>query len=253
MRLSEVEGYEGRIFGLVKFTSHIESLRNGTVFMNNLKTYIDMEKETKIKGMGDKLEAAHVYSDVNIKMYTTGTEELIQEGPVGQVSFRHTDDEMTPVYCLFALHKDNLIVVGEDEDYYEVQIDISDNEVEKIISDFGEDLLFINAAPFINKLEHKLKELNYSYKIEIVKYDDYGVNLSERIEAYQENNHNIFFWKDKRFAYQHEYRIVLTSQLTEGGITIEIGNISEFSYAFKAEDFFNQFGLMIKKETTSKN
>jgi hypothetical protein len=36
--------------------------------MNNLQYFIDLEKKSGVKGVGDKLVASQVYAEVNVKM-----------------------------------------------------------------------------------------------------------------------------------------------------------------------------------------
>lgn len=64
MYISDLEEYNGQIFGLIKVTDYINDLLDGKVYMNTLEKYIDMEKESGIKGMGDRLEASHVFKDL---------------------------------------------------------------------------------------------------------------------------------------------------------------------------------------------
>lgn len=248
MLLSEVVEDTDQIYGLIKFTSYIDSFLSGTVYMNNLKTYIELEEKTGKKGMGDKLEAARVHSDVGFEMFLSGTDQLIARGTAEQISIRRAGDELSPVYCMFAIHANNLVIVDEDDEYYTTKINLTENEIERLIKEFGENMVLTDAKFFIEKLEQELIRRDYSYKAKIVKYDDYGINHSDRINAYENDSNDIYFWKDKRFAHQHEYRIVLTDQFFREGLPVEIGDISEKSCVFNARDFFGSFGARIKKQ-----
>ena len=247
MKISEIDKFKGQLFGLAKFTSRIDSFLKGDVYMNTLKKYINMEKETGVKGIGDKLEAAHVFSDVSFKVYKSGTEELVFSGTSKQIDFRRREDEETPVYCMFAIHGENLTIVDEDDDYYHTEFNLSDIEIENIIKDFGEDLVLVDANYFIGQLEKKLKKLQYGFRAEIVKYDDYGVNYTSRLRAYKQENHDVFFWKNKCFEHQHEYRIVLTNKTSQDPIEINIGDISDHCNVFKAKEFFKDLRISLKK------
>lgn len=235
--LSEIDGAKERIFGFIKFTSHVESLLSGVVYMNNLKTYIDMEKETGIQGMGDKLEASHVISEADIEITINGTDQVVHNGKVKQISFRFDEDGLKPVYCLFAVHSGNLKIVDEDEQYYHTTLSLSNNEIKSLIDDFGDKLVFINAGAFLDKLNIELENKGYDCMKGIVKYADFKVNQPERMLDYE--NRNVFFWKGKNFEYQHEYRIVLTSETTIDGFSVEIGDISDISASVNAGYFFD--------------
>lgn len=247
MKLSDIDKYNGQIFGLAKFTSRIDSFLKGDVYMNTLKEYINLERKTGVKGQGDKLEASHVYSDVHFKMYKSGTDELVLSGEAEQLIFRRKIDEETPVYCMFAIHGENLKIVDEDSEYYHTEFSLSNDEIEKIIKDFGEDLVLVNPKYFMQRLESKLKELKYRFRANFVKYDDYGFNYTNRLSIYKQNNHDVFFLKDKTFKHQYEYRIVLTNKVSQEPVLINIGDISEYCHVFKAREFFNDLSISIKK------
>ncbi|MGG0176445.1 hypothetical protein [Gottfriedia acidiceleris] len=246
-RLSEVPKYKEDIISFFKFTKHIDSLVQGNLYMNNLKCYIDMEKESGVKGVGDLLEASQVYSNVDIRMYNNETGELALSGMRGNINFRVDGIEKTPVYCLFALTSDKLKIVEETEDSYITKMDFSADEIDKMVNEFGESVVLINAKQFIERVMNVFDEKGYGYKLDLVKYDDYSVNSSKRIESYMKNNNEIFFWKDKFFENQNEYRVVITNLETDEPITVNIGDISDITEVYNAREVFNGFKIHFKK------
>lgn len=249
--LSEIDGAKEIIFGFIKFTSHVESLLSGVVYMNNLKTYIDMEKDTGIQGMGDRLEASHVISEVDIEITISGSSQVVHNGKANQISYRFDEDELKPVYCLFAIHAGNLQIIDEDDQYFYTSLSLSNTQIKSLIENFGNELVFIYAGAFLGRLEAEIKSKQFDYMKGIVKYADFEVNQSERMLDYE--NRNVFFWKGKSFEYQHEYRIVLTSETTIDGLPIKIGDISDISASFNAEYFFKNIVIHIKKSTLKNN
>ncbi|MEH7248742.1 hypothetical protein V7114_18360, partial [Neobacillus niacini] len=118
MKISEI-GINNKesVYALLKFTPYIDSFLSGELYLNNLKRYIDMEKESGIKGVGDKYEASHIFNSMIFKMYDSETNELILEGESSAMDFRIDGDEKRPVFCLFAITGDLLEVVREDAEY----------------------------------------------------------------------------------------------------------------------------------------
>ncbi|MGC8229354.1 hypothetical protein ACP2W0_10150 [Pseudobacillus badius] len=82
MKLSEIPKYKDRTFAFLKFTSFYESLQAGNIYMNSLKYYIDLEKESGVRGVGDALEAAHVFKDLTFEMRNQETDEVVFTGKV---------------------------------------------------------------------------------------------------------------------------------------------------------------------------
>ncbi len=249
MMLSEIDEYKGHLFGLVKFTQYIDSLKSGNLYMNNLKYYIDLEKRTGIKGMGDKLEASHVVSEGTFKVYEQDTKNLVFEGIASSMTFRLNADEQVPVYCMYAVDGNVLEVIDEEDDFYTTKFKISNNQIESLVSEFGDKMLFINPKPFLERVVSAFEEKGYSYKAAKVNYDNYEVNNTTRIDSYKKMNNDIFFWKDEYFKSQNEYRIVITDLMIDKPLEINIGQINDISKEIKISDFFSdRFEIKIRKQ-----
>lgn len=248
MKISEVDNYQGQVFGLLKFTTYIDSLLAGDIYMNNFKRYIDMELESGQKGVGDKLEVSHVYNEMTINMYDHVTNELVMSGNSSTMNFRFDGDEKRPVYCMFAIVGDLLEVVHQDEEYYYTKINLPKEQLDKMINEFGNQMIFVNPNEFLVRATKAFDEKGYSYRADLVKYDDYQVNSSVRLNSYKNQDTDIYFWKDKYFENQYEYRIVLTDQEIDEAFTVNIGDISDISIVFDAAEFFSdRFELRISK------
>lgn len=247
-KLSDIPKYEKLVISLLKFTDHIDSLVRGDLYMNNLQYYIDMERESGIRGRGDKLEASQVYANVDIHVYDNATGELALSGTSEIMNWILDGHEKTPVFCLFALTAQNLKIVGENETHYITEIDFPAEEVDKMISEFSEKVVMISPYKFINRVEKAFQEAGYGYKMDKVKYDDYSINSSMRIESYMKNDNEIFFWKDKFFENQNEYRIAITSLEADKAITVNIGDISDITNVFNSRDLLsNRFQFHLSK------
>lgn len=83
----------------------------------------------------------------------------------------------------------------------------------------------------------------------MVKYDDYNINSSARMSSYKNQGTDIYFWKDKYFENQYEYRIVLTDQEVDEALIVNIGDISDISTIFNANVFFgDKFEIRLRKK-----
>ncbi|MDU9695552.1 hypothetical protein O0Q50_30585 [Priestia aryabhattai] len=237
-KMSEFPKYETEIVSLLKFTEHVDSLLKGDLYMNNLQRYIDMEKESGKRGMGDKLEGAQVWADMEVRIYDNETGELLLQGDSELVHARLQDAEKTPVYCLFALTTDHLTLVDETDEFYIAKVDFSDEEKEKMIKEFGETIVMIGPSAFAERVQKAFNEKGYGYRMGKINYDDYGVNSAKRMQAFAGSDSEFFFWKDKFFENQNEYRIAIKSIKTDKAITENIGDISDIANVISAEKFF---------------
>lgn len=248
MKLSEVPKYKDAIIAFFKFSPFIDSLMEGNLYMNNLQYYIDREKETGDRGLGDKLEASQVLTEIEFKMYDNKTGELAFTGTSESINLRFNGDEKKPVFCLFALTSEHLSIKDEDNEFYITEMAFSHEEVEKMINEFGDQLLIIDSKEFIERVEKAFNDNGYGYVGAKVNYDDYSINNTKRLDSYIKNDHEIFFWKDKYFENQNEYRFVITSTDIDEPMVVNIGNISDICTPFSARELFNgDFQIHLKK------
>jgi hypothetical protein len=226
----------------------MESLQDGNLFMNNLEYYINLERKTGIRGKGDKYEAARVFTEISMKMVDQKTGELFLEGQSSGMYFRMAGDEKRPVYCLFTLDGDIMEVIDEDKEHYIAKVSLPAEPVEKMVREFGNDLLFINPVVFLNRVRKTFNRLGYAYNAANVVYDDYNVNTPQRMESFMTQGNDIYFWKDKYFENQKEFRIVLTELEIEEPLMVNIGDIRDISKPFKADEFFGgRFAMYLRK------
>ncbi len=248
MKMSDV-GFKGQVFGFIKFTPFVESFLSGDLYMNNFKKYIDIESASGEKGVGDKFEAAHVFTELTMNFFTQDTNELIMSGRTKKLNFRKNINEKRPLYCMFAIIGDMLKVVNEDEKYYYTKFDLPNEQIDKMIREFGDSLIFVTPSQFIDRITRTLNEKGYAYRGGLVKYDDYNINSSARMSSYKNQGTDIYFWKDRYFENQYEYRIVLTDQEVDEAIIVNIGDISDISTIFNANEFFSdKFEIRLRKK-----
>jgi hypothetical protein len=233
----------------VKFSKkkYLEMLQSGTLHMKNFKAYIDWEKKHGKKGIGDVLEATHVMSNTNIQILHPETEEVLIEGIAARLTLTFDDLVYKPVFCLTGINASALKLVDESEDYIEVSLNYSEEEKKTIIEEFGDYALVISPKQFMDTVTKKLDELGYSYKAKFVKYDDYTVNNKERFEDFLQFKSDLYFWKDEKFKYQREYRLVILNKDIEEPLNIDIGDISSFTVLIPTEKLFSDYTMRFPK------
>jgi hypothetical protein len=256
MKLSErAEEYKGRILGFLKFgseLSHLESLRKGNIYMNNFNYFIELEKKTGKKGMGDKNEAAQVMSNMEINFYDPITNELMGTAHATSMNFRYDDYKFKPVFCLYAITAEMFEIVEETEEYCNTALTFTYDQRQELLNSFGEHVLYIKPE-FTTRISNYLNENDYAYTRGMVKYRDFSVNEKERLEAYHKQDTDSFFFKDIYFKNQNEYRLVILNNNVEDKLEINIGNLEDIAFLLNSQDVLNgKLGLRFHNDLMNK-
>lgn len=239
INVKEIFGVQPVFF--VKFSDnidHLKSLQQGNLYMNNLKYYVELEEETGIAGMGDKLEALNVINNVEVSFYLPGTDHLITQATAKQVNFRYEDALYKPVYCLFAITAEMLTIHEENESEIELKINFTEDQKRKMTSEFGKHALIISPSHFSERIETSFNEKGYDFSGAYVDYIDNNVNQQRRMEAFSNPDTRMFFFKDLGFKHQSEFRIVIYNKDEENAIVENIGDLQDCSVLMKTEDLF---------------
>lgn len=239
-KLSDIEGYKNAVF-LVKFVQQqfLDSLLNGNLFMNTFKYFIDLEKETKKKGVGDKLEVAHVVRTTNIQIIDPDTNEVIANAGSGELIERYNAMQKLPLFCLAKFKADEFVVVEESNESVVVKLDLSQEDQKSFLDTFGE-IAVLLPNDFIHKVEQALQLQDLEAAYGEVQYLDLNYRDPKRYKEFEDKSLNILFWKDDFFSYQREARIVITNQLVENSFILNIGNIREKALVMPAKEFLTE-------------
>lgn len=251
-RLSEIEKVESvQICLLLKFASekwHLESLQSGKLRMNNLKTFIDMEKEDGKKGMGDMLEVSNVINQLNFKLLDPDTDEVILEGSSSRAIMSLNHCKSKPVFCMAIIDSKMLEVLDEDDTCYKCKVIFSEVQQQRFIEDFGNYALILPVSGFLRRVIEAFEKQDYGYVYQPVMYDDFDINHSKRLMSFAEENTDVFFWKDKSIEYQNEFRIVILNKDIEEPLITDIGDMSDISFIVTSEQLFsNELILSVRK------
>lgn len=227
---------------LLKFVipEYEDDFIQGKLYMNPLQYFINREKESGVRGVGDALEASAVFVDVDLTFKHPVTNEILMTGNAGRINFHSNNRVQSPVLCMYSVDKEVLKIVSEDETYINAKPIIEPTDLEKLISDFGDNMLIINAAKFAERVMRKCKEDNIICRMGKVKYYDFSRNYSDRINAYNDlENSDICFIKDDFFRAQNEFRILLENIYKDSHYILNVGDLSDITTKFKISDFFS--------------
>ena len=148
---------------------------------------------------------------------------------------------------------DVLEVTTEDEVYLNAIPKINPEDLEKLISDFGDNMLIINAVGFAERVKKKCEESGIAFRMGKVKYHDFSVNYQDRISKYfYLDSPDICFVKDEFFRAQNEYRVLLDNVYSDEPYILDIGNITDLVTNFKIRDYFSgRYAISLIKENLS--
>lgn len=65
---------------------------------------------------------------------------------------------------MFAIIGDMLKVVNEDEKYFYTKFDLPNEQIDKMIREFGDSLIFVTPSQFIDRITRTLNEKGYAYR-----------------------------------------------------------------------------------------
>lgn len=250
MEFNEIE-LDQRAVVLVKFIEErfVDDFKQGKIYMNTLKYFIDLEKKSKVKGRGDKYEANIVMNDVKTKIYLSGTDILVAEGHASEISFYSNQRVMSPVFCMYAIDQENLKIIYEDDEKFIVKPYINEQYKQELINDFGDNLVFVNPGEFINRIKIACEKEEIYYITGKVSYEDLGFNDYKRMKKYQDiYDPEICFVKNKDFKHQNEFRILLNNVFVDQPFILNIGDISDITHQVKISEFFDGLEITLYKK-----
>jgi hypothetical protein len=246
-KLSEIERYKNVRF-FVKFTNpeFVDSLLDGNLYMNTLGYFIDLEKETKIKGQGDQYEGAHVFGLQNIKLIDNETNTVIGTAKGGMVQERYKGTRDIPIFCFTLFSAKDFKVIEEGDGTVSFTLSIGDEETQKIIENFGSKVILL-PGDFLEILVEDAEEQGCDYFLKSVSYVDYSIGIdSKRKEAFEDKSSEIVCWKDYFFNYQREVRFTIFDNLTKHPITFKMRNLRKDAVVMDTEKFLKDYYIKLE-------
>jgi len=217
------------VWYLVKFfkeEQHADQFIAGQLYLNRLSYYKKVDDEVD-DGRRDETEAVAMWwqpDDIVIKLNVPGIgeTEITKKDLAGPVSVSFNNSSYLHVFCMYAIHTSGFECIDGKIDYTEEDADILKNQLE--IDDrcfkFGRFAVVTPAVPFLDHVKQSLQSKKYGFIGKLVKYYD-DESFHGEIDVKE-----LPFWKQKRFSYQHEFRICISPKtMDDEAITIDIGDI----------------------------
>lgn len=248
---------------LLKFgkREHLQDLTDGNLYCSNATTFWGIEDKLKIKGQGDILEASSRMFAQKMTMHNPETNEVIGEFGQSNGLVRIGPAEKMPVFCLFAVYKDDCI---ENQDG-EIIISLSDEKIKIIQEHFpNADAVVIiqNPEDFINDVKKSIGTEIKAASVQYFNIDkgletgngqiamdmDYMRYLMQDVPPVKENGKTTYtfyadyayralFCKDVFFVGEQEYRIVLPNEVIESSKSYPISLSTKYKIC-SLKDFF---------------
>lgn len=216
--------------GLVKFVAkqYEDDFRNGKLYMKNLQYYIDEERRSGLKGIGDVNEGSLVLNEVQGLIKDAETGKLIAEFDAEQTTLSSNNLLKSPVLCLYTIDSTIFKITNRTDTSMDLEMNITEEQLKLLTSVFGDNLLFIDGAEFKRRVKKACEQQGLELQHGKVKYKDYSINHVDRIEKMQ----NIFstdmvFFKDKHFQYQNEYRFIIKNKIVDDHFCLDVGDLSD--------------------------
>lgn len=225
---------------IIKFGDEkwIDKLYSGEIFMQPLKSYIDLEREEKRKGQGDKNEASLRSKLIDYKFSCENSSEqmdlflnLLNNGEDATFTFRYKDDERYLTSCFYKVNAERFVFIGEEDDKKYYQYNFT-NEEKEIFSSWGNSALIINSKVFFNAIKTCLS--NIDSRLGKVNYYCEDNLPEEALLDYQQKKVSRLFWKDEFFKHQNEYRFVIAEKSDKGKVVANLGSLKEISMKYNS-------------------
>lgn len=231
-----------RPIAFLKFSDELwklESLQKGVLYMNTLRFFKELEEKTKVKGMGDKDEASTILTELDVKFYDYETNELVYKGTAGRGSITSEEDLQKHVFCLSYLDFGSLEIIEEGTNFVKTIFNFSDKQKKEFVESFGKHVMVISCSDFINNISNSFKKRSIAWAADKVKYSDFKINYMDRLQDHINNRSGKYFWKDRYFENQKEYRVIVLNRDSDDPIQINIGDLTNKSFITSTEELFN--------------
>ena len=230
-------------------TKYRDEFIKGNIYSNTFDYMVQCEKEEG-KGRGDAYEGISVLSNVHLKFHPQNSDKVLFEASVGKdgLTSKINGSEKMHMFCTTGVSANWFEITEKSDKQIKCKLSIPTEFEAQMKESFGQYVVVYPAADFINQLEKVVKENNLYVTHDKVKYLDYSVNPSERIQSFRSGNPDFYFQKDIYFAPQEEYRFVFPTLLSEEAEVIKLGSNINYIKDIQTIDDLIKFdgGLVIE-------
>ncbi|QDY32686.1 hypothetical protein [Clostridium sporogenes] len=232
------------IYCIAKFgeKNNLQELQSGRLYMKNFKYFKELEKQD----VGDSTEAETVINDVQLRI--SNNEEQHIKGRAQKIHLITKEDLLKPVLCFTYIDDSNIKIIDEDDNKKTVQIIFTEEQKQKFLEKFGEYVLLIRPISLFKYIEECFDKNCINAHYGEVRYSNFSVNDSERIESQIKDSNLKLMWKDNYFKYQRELRLIINNRQVKDNFQIDIGDMKSYSKLMPSKDFLDDdFRLIIFK------
>jgi hypothetical protein len=233
-------------YAYVKFFSerdHAEQFLDGKLFMQRVAHFRQQEDE---EGRWDRTEGVSAWLqkqglEIQLTMPTIGVANITERDLAAPVSISMSETDEPYIFCLYAYYIQRPLPTDDPRDIYgedrlaELEANL---QIDPKCLKLGPHAVWVPACPFMERLKEAAPGLGLSVRADHVRYYDEGV-LNGQFDP-----KDVPFRKQKRFAYQSEYRIcVRTLDRTPGPRIFNIGSLRGFSTYMDSKNLLHALKL----------
>lgn len=190
---------------------YADSFLNGYWYFNTVKFFIELEKKTGIRGVGDKNELTYQIPYCKLRVIDPISKiEIFKSTNKAKASLCNEKDLNTPLLCFVKIVEDDLIHLSENK----YSLPFSKQEIKKMNETFGPYCVLMTVPAVEDKIIKLKKKFRLSFND--IKY----VEPQDESKAYSYFNSTIerFFYKDIDLSYQREFRLCIFEDLPSNHI-----------------------------------
>ncbi|MGN1158253.1 MAG: hypothetical protein ACI4TK_18940 [Agathobacter sp.] len=216
-------------FPLIKFQTRerIKELQNGLLYMNSLKKYREMYKDSHDNIIGDPNEGKLIVHEAIFHIPEEEEPQVLKDVALSTVS------ENDFVFCMFGVNpnKHKTFMYTEEQRT-------------KISEKYDTALLITNVYEFCRRVQSAARDVGLEIKGNFVQYyDPSSDDIRRMVDLLKNGMRSIAFHKVNDYAYQQEYRFSIPYIDGKEHIEIDIKDISDISEIFPADKIFNSFAI----------
>ncbi|MGM0747106.1 MAG: hypothetical protein ACQEUS_04410 [Bacillota bacterium] len=217
---------------------------NGNLYFKRTGYFIDLEKESGDKVIGDKYEGSHFrhFDPENEALFIEVDGKLtplnINRGFATKQYEAARDFQLT---CFVELKLENDFFT-EDNKIFRIKEDV----IEGLKKDFKgrKAIVLHNEKDFFYYLDINAEKMDLGLYHAPVNYFDPNSETPLTEEEFEQDMIKAFFHKRRSYQNQKEYRIITQQPVERDSITIYIDNLKDYVHTFDIEDL-SHFSLMI--------
>lgn len=209
-------------FVLLKFCGtekRANDVKNGDLFANPVKYFIDLEKKTGNRGQGDKNENHHTITASSGEVYDDNGHLIGYIEPNTDLEACYPQDMKIPIVCFMGFRLNEMIVSEDKQNSLIVTFPFTEAEIARLSEEFGSYCAVVSCKSLEKQLDifETNNPIGKTIKVYHQMVDYYPANALERtIKFYMgmiPGRKDELFVKDDDLTYQREYRVVFDAPL----------------------------------------